>query len=412
MRDPFNTAPRGAMPAGVENVLADTASASGLPNGVYTDPAFLPLERDTVFAPTWTALGFASDVTEPGEVHPTRLLGVPLIMLRDRQGEVRVFHNVCSHRGRQLVDQPTKVEAGLRCPYHSWHYGLDGSLKGTPHIGGMNCHSCEGFDKSRHGLREVRCAVWCDIVFVNLDGNAASFEDYIEPVMRRWEAFWGRCGPRELRPAGPGDGQLVLDVEANWKLAVENYCESYHLPWVHPGLNSYSRLEDHYIVLDEDGESFAGQGTRVYNLAEVAGITMPKLSQWPREREREAEYLSLYPNALIGLQADRFFVVLLEPISEQRTREHLRISYVGDAAVDDEHAAARESQLQAWRTVFEEDVSMVEGMQRGRASPAYGGGVFSPVQDIPTHHFHQWVARRLVPASVHAAGQTRETSSA
>jgi choline monooxygenase len=403
---------RGAIPEGIENVLRDTASANGLPNEVYTDPDFLRTERDLVFARTWTALGFGSDIPEAGDVHPTQLLGIPLILLRDRQGQVRVFHNVCSHRGRQLVDQPTKVEAGLRCPYHSWHYGLDGSLKGTPHIGGMNCHSCEGFDKSRHGLKEVRSAVWCDIVFVNLDGQAEAFEDYIEPVMRRWEAFWGRTGPRELRPAASGDGALTLDVEANWKLAVENYCESYHLPWVHPGLNSYSRLEDHYIVLDEDGESFAGQGTRVYNLAEVAGITMPKLSQWPREREREAEYLALYPNALLGLQADHFFVVLLEPLSERATREHLRISYVGDAAVDDEHAAARESQLQAWKTVFEEDVTMVEGMQRGRASPAYAGGVFSPVQDVPTHHFHQWVASRLRPEVAAATAATRETAPA
>ncbi len=410
MSDPFTTAEKGAIPDGVENVLRDTAHANGLPNSVYTDPEFLRTERDRVFARTWTALGFASDIQENGEVHPTHLLGIPLITLRDRQGQVRVFHNVCSHRGRQLVDQPMKVEAGLRCPYHSWHYGLDGSLKGTPHIGGMNCHSCEGFDKSRHGLKAVRSAVWCDIIFVNLDGEAEPFEEYIEPVMKRWESFWGRTGPEELRPAA-GDGQLTLDVQSNWKLAVENYCEAYHLPWVHPALNSYSRLEDHYIVLDEDGESFAGQGTRVYNLAEVAGITMPKLSQWPQEREREAEYLSLYPNALIGLQADHFFVVLLEPLSEQHTREHLRISYVGDAAVDDEHAAARESQLQAWKTVFEEDVAMVEGMQRGRASPGYKGGVFSPVQDIPTHHFHQWVARRLIGDGAHRTETPREAAS-
>ncbi len=411
MFDAFTTAPKGAIPEGVENVLTDTAHANGLPNDVYTDPEFLRTERDRVFATTWTALGFGHDIPEKGDVYPLELLGVPLILLRDRQGQVRVFHNVCSHRGRQLVDQPTRVEAGLRCQYHSWHYGLDGSLKGTPHIGGMNCHSCTGFDKSQHGLKEVRSAVWCDIVFVNLDGRAQPFEDYIEPVMRRWEAFWGRTGPQELRPA-TADGQLTLDVRSNWKLTVENYCESYHLPWVHPALNQYSRLEDHYIVLDEDGESFAGQGTRVYNLAEVAGITMPKLSQWPTEREREAEYLSLYPNALLGLQADHFFVVLLEPLSEQYTREHLRISYVGDAAIDDEHAAARESQLQAWKTVFEEDVAMVEGMQRGRASPAYHGGVFSPVQDIPTHHFHQWVARRLIGAPAITGAEPAEAASA
>lgn len=399
---------RRGMAQQIEGVLTDTARAHGLPNATYSEPGFLGVERDRIFASTWTALGFASDLSDRGEVHPVTLLGLPLIMLRDREGAIRVFHNVCSHRGRQLIDEPVTVEAGIRCPYHSWHYGLDGSLKGTPHIGGMNCHTCTGFDKSQHGLREVRSAVWCDVVFVNLDGQAEPFEQFIEPVMRRWESFWGRSGPNELRPAG-NDGRLELEVAANWKLAVENYCESYHLPWVHPELNSYSRLEDHYIVLDDDGNSFAGQGTRVYNLAEVAGITMPRFSEWPDERLREGEYLSLYPNLLLGIQADHFFVVLLEPLDEARTREHLRISYVGDVATDDAHAAARESQLRAWKTVFEEDVTMVEGMQRGRASPAYHGGVFSPVQDVPTHHFHKWAARRLLAAGEAEVTEARET---
>lgn len=390
-------------------VLHDTARASGLPNEVYTTPGFLAIERERVFGRTWAALGFASDVPVDGDVRPLQFLGLPLIMLRDRRGEVRVFHNVCSHRGRQLVDAPCRVEAGLRCPYHSWHYGLDGALKGTPHIGGMNIHSCAGFDRAGKGLRPVRCAVWCDTVFINLSGEAEPFEAYIRPVMDRWRAYWGDSGPEELRPAGEPDGHLALEVESNWKLAVENYCESYHLPWVHPGLNSYSRLEDHYIVLDDNGESFAGQGTSVYNLAEVAGISLPKLSAWPATREREAEYLALYPNLLIGLQADHFFAMLLEPLAERRTREHVRLLFVGDAAVDDEHAAARESTLASWKTVFEEDIAMVEGMQRGRESPAYQGGVFSPVQDIPTHHFHQWVARRLMPAD---RGGPREAVSA
>ncbi len=362
------------VPEGLEGVLRDTAHAHGLPNRAYVDPSFVATEREKIFSRTWTALGFASDVAESGQVRPVELLGLPLLILRDRDGNVRVFHNVCSHRGRRLIDEPTKVEAGLRCQYHAWFYGLDGSLKGTPHIGGMNCHHCEGFDKSLHGLKEVRSAVWCDLVFVNLDGRAEPFEDFIEPVMQRWEGFWGRSGPEELRPAGK-DGRLQLDVAANWKLAVENYCESYHLPWVHPELNTYSRLEDHYIVVDDAHHTFAGQGTRVYNLAEVAGITMPTFSQWPEARRREAEYLSLYPNALLGLQADHFFVVLLEPIGPDHTREHLRIFYIGDAATDDRHAAARESQLRAWKTVFEEDVAAgprLAGLPRRRVLTGSG----------------------------------------
>src|SRR5699024_4100734 len=210
-----------------------------------------------------------------------------------------------------------------------WFYGLDGQLKGTPHIGGMNKHECEGFDKRDHGLHEVRSQVWGDVVFINMSGDAVPFAEYIAPVMHRWEAFWGPVFPEPLQPVG-SDSRLVLDVAANWKLAVENYCESYHLPMVHPGLNKYSKLEDHYIVTDDDGSSYSGQGTNTYNFAETAGIELPGMPQWPDERHRQAEYIALYPNLLLGVQVDHFFVVLLEPVDECHTREHLRLYYWGE----------------------------------------------------------------------------------
>lgn len=406
---PMPAAANSELTAALTAVLEPTATARGLPNALYTDAASLPTERDQIFAATWTALGFASDVPAAGDVKPVHWLGWPLILLRDRQNRIRVFHNVCSHRGRQIVDAPCHVNAGLRCPYHSWHYGLDGQLKGTPHIGGMNQHRCDEFDKDCHGLSEVDAQVWCDVVFINISGDGPSFADFIAPVMRRWERFWGPSVPESLIPGG-SDSRLVLDVQANWKLAVENYCESYHLPMVHPGLNSYSRLEDHYIVLDDHGASFSGQGTRTYNFAATADTELPAIPRWPSERRREAEYLALYPNILLGLQVDHFFVVLLDPIDEERTREHLRLYYVGEAATGPDYGAARAEQLNAWNTVFTEDVAMVEGMQRGRASPAYIGGAFSPVQDTATHHFHRWIARRLLSRATPAAPASNFTA--
>jgi choline monooxygenase len=378
-------------------VLQETVAARGLPNQLYVDRSALAVDRDRIFAKTWSGLGFASDIPEPGDAKPIDWLGVPLLMVRDRDGQVHVHHNVCSHRGRQLLDAPCRLKASIRCPYHSWNYGFDGELLGTPHIGGVNVHQSEGFDRRANGLHSVPSAVWCDIVFVNLSGDAGPFADFIAPVLKRWQKYWGDTGPEEL-VAGGADSRATLDVASNWKLAIENYCESYHLPFVHPDLNSYSRLEDHYEVFDEDGESFSGQGTRVYNLAEVAGTHLPRLQHWPQSLQREAEYLSLYPNLMIGLQADHFFAVLLEPLSEAHTREHVRLLFVGEGAQDQAFAEAREKTLASWENVFAEDVSMVEGMQRGRHSPAYGGGVFSPAMDGPTHHFHRWVARRMLPA--------------
>jgi choline monooxygenase len=318
-------------------------------------------------------------------------------VLRDKSDDLRVFHNVCSHRGEQLVSESCQVQGMLRCPYHSWTYGLDGQLRGTPHIGGVGVHEADDFDRARHGLKPVRSALWLDLIFVNLSGDAIPFEEHIAPLMKRWEGFWGEAGFELLRRVNMG-GSLELRIRANWKLAVENYCESYHLPWVHPGLNTYSRLEDHYHIFGDD--LFSGQGSTAYNLADVAGTSLPTFPAWPRDKLRHAEYLSLYPNVLLGLQADHFFAMVLEPEAPDSTRETLQVYYVGDDADSDAFAAARSATLESWRVVFAEDVRVVEGMQKGRASPGFKGGVFSAVMDTPTHHFHRWVASRAAGSAV------------
>src|SRR3546814_15003614 len=100
-----------------------------------------------------------------------------LFRSRDHDGALRVFHNVCSHRGLRLVTEPCRARGLIRCPYHSWSYALDGSLKATPFIGGPGTSTCEGFDKAGHGLKPVRSAVWADAVFVDLSGQAPAFAE-------------------------------------------------------------------------------------------------------------------------------------------------------------------------------------------------------------------------------------------
>jgi choline monooxygenase len=164
---------------------------------------------------------------------------------------------------------------------------------------------------------------------------------------------------------------------------------------VHPSLNSYSRLEDHYNIIFD--QHFAGQGSYAYNLSDVAGTHLPKFPAWPLDRLRNAEYVAFFPNVLLGIQADHAFAMQLEPVSPGRTIEHLRLFYVGDdAATNEEFSACREAILESWKVVFAEDISSVEGMQKGRHSPGYKGGAFSPEMDIPTHFFHQWAARQLL----------------
>lgn len=382
-------------------VLRPTAQAHGLPNALYTEARLFAEERDRVMARSWVCIGFASDLYGNGYALPVELMGLPLVIFRNRCGDIKVFHNVCSHRGMMLVQAESVVQGVVRCPYHSWTYDLDGGLRGTPHFGGVGCHEVDGFAREGHGLRRVRSAVWMDMIFVNLAGDAGPLEDHIAPLAQRWAPLLGDDGLDLLRRVNMG-GSLEMTVTCNWKLAVENYCEAYHLPWVHPSLNSYSRLEDHYGI--DDGIAFAGQGSNAYNLADVAGTQLPKFPSWPESKRRQAEYVALYPNVLLGVQADHVFALRLDPVAHDRTVEHLRVYYVGDAAAGDEYAANRTATLEAWRTVFSEDIAAVEGLQRGRASPAFRGGVFSPAMDTPTHHFHRWVAAMLGDPEVGTRG--------
>ena len=369
-------------------VLAGIESARGLPNGCYTDPAFHAAEKRVLFGQTWAGLEFASEVPAPGDAKPVEFLGQPLLVLRDRSGRLRVFQNICRHRGMILVDRPRNIPGAIRCPYHSWCYGLDGRLVSTPHVGGPGRNLHPGIRREELGLVEVRSHVWRDVVFVNLSGDAPEFGDHAAALTRRWAEF----DQPDWRPAA--DSRLTLDVAGNWKLAVENYCESYHLPWIHPGLNAYSRLEDHYHIMEEG--RFSGQGTRVYEPRLGDGTRrfgdFPGLSgKW----DRAAEYIALYPNVLFGVHRDHVYALLLTPLGPARTLERLSIRYAREESVGPDHAGLRRENEAQWRHIFEEDIGVVEGMQRGRHASGFDGGRFSPVMDPPTHVFHRWVADHM-----------------
>ena len=225
-----------------------------------------------------------------------------------------------------------------------------------------------------------------DVIFVNLSGDAPEFTDYASRLLDRWSEFDGR----EVFHGGPGSS-LKFEVNCNWKLAVENFCESYHLPWVHPGLNSYSKLEDHYNIVEEN--AYAGQGTMVYNpQLDASGRRFADFEGLSAKWDEAAEYIAFFPNVLLGIHRDHFFAIHLEPVDAGRTREYIEIYYTNPDMCGDDMADLRASHATAWEEVFSEDVFVVEGMQAGRYAPAFDGGKFSPVMDESTHCFHHWVA--------------------
>lgn len=412
--------------AQLEAVDRPGAAARGLPNAAYTGAEFHRFEREKLFGRAWTALAFCADHAVPGRVSAVEFMGLPLFIACGADGAPAVFHNVCSHRGMRLVDGEKTVRGLLVCPYHAWSYDLgdlSGALKATPHIGGIGAHEADGFCRAEHGLKKVRSHCWLGVLFIDLSGEAPAFDDYAAPLIDRYRPLLGDAvdGDGAALAAQPAtEAGLALQANCNWKLAVENYCEAYHLPWVHPKLNEYSPLSDHYGVIISD--DFAGQGTRTFRpvlgdgehngdgdggIGDGAGETvdgtgngagetasLPHFPAWPAHKTAFAEYPVFYPNLLLGFQVNHFFALIIHPLGPDRIREELRLFYPGDGARGPAYAPARRANLAAWSRVFGEDLSAIEGMQQGRHSPGFGGGVFSPALDAPTRHFHKWVARK------------------
>ncbi len=371
-------------PSDLTSVRQPVQTAQGLPNGHYIDPAVFAEETRAVLLAGWAGLAVAADVPEAGDAVPISFLGMPLLLIRDKAGAVRVFNNTCRHRGMILVEEPRKIEGAIRCPYHSWCYATDGRLVTTPHVGGPGQNTHQDIKRSELGLIEVRSHIWRDVVFVNISGDAAPFEEVHADLIYRW-----REHDQPLYHGG-ADSRFDLAVKTNWKLAVENYCESYHLPWVHPGLNSYSRLEDHYNIAEP--RQYSGQGTLVYRQIQGDnGETFPDFAGLSSQWDEGAEYIAIYPNVLLGAQRDHAFAIVLEPVDTENTVEHVHL-YYAEVETDD---TLRQRNAALWKEVFEEDIFVVEGMQRGRHAPDFDGGRFSPAMDGPTHCFHDWVAMRL-----------------
>jgi choline monooxygenase len=361
----------------------------GLPGRYFTNAAIFQLERRALFESSWMCIGLSTDVPTKGDLFPVTVFGQPLLMLRDG-ATLRVVHNVCSHRGAMLVEAPTHGGLRIVCPYHSWAYKLDGELVSTPHVGGADQHTCEQLDRTRLGLRAVRSFEWAGHVFVNLSGTAPPFAEWIRPVAERF----GRIEWADLRR----DALLArqLDVAANWKIIVENFVESYHVPWVHKALNAVNPMSLHYQILG--GHSYLGQGGTGYQPEQVAGIALPFMKGISGSSRYEA--LAVFPNLILSPLPDITFSIVLLPESAERTRERVEFFYVGDEALQDRYSAGRRRGAEFITSVNAEDVKIVETVQRGRHSPAFSGGQFADAQEATSLQFQKMVAARILAAGM------------
>jgi len=157
-----------------------------LPALCYTDQHIFSAEIERLYASGWMSIGFASQYSANNYAWSLDVLGKPLLLTRDSQGILQVFHNVCRHRGHILVDKIKTSGKLLRCPYHSWCYSLDGKFVSAPFWDGSERSAPDAHQKTSMGLIPVEFAIWYDLIFINFSSNAAPFTEFIQPLQDRW----------------------------------------------------------------------------------------------------------------------------------------------------------------------------------------------------------------------------------
>jgi choline monooxygenase len=336
-----------------------------VPSFWYTDPAFHALDRDAIFARTWQGIGHLGQLTEPGSYLTSEVAESPVIVLRDREGELRAFYNVCRHRGGPLATAPSGCVKALTCQYHGWTYLLDGSLRGVPRWDRVDL-----FDKKDYGLIPIRVETWQDQVFVNLDPNAAPLSMFLGGVAER------------IAPVRLDEMTFVKRIDyhvaCNWKVYVDNFLEGYHVPYVHPEL---MKLYDFRQYRTELFEHHSLQWTPL----------APGDATYTIKEGDKAFYYCLFPNYMLNILPGRVQTNLVVPVGPDRCRVEFGFFY---RDVDGEAAQrAIADDLEYSDRVQQEDMDICVHVQRGLGSRAYDKGRFSVDAELGVHHFQECLRR-------------------
>ncbi|MFO0995611.1 MAG: aromatic ring-hydroxylating dioxygenase subunit alpha [Alphaproteobacteria bacterium] len=361
-----------------------TGEATALPNPAYTSPEFLKLENERLFARTWMLAGLAHEIPMPGDAMPVTVADRPVILVRDQAGTVRAFHNVCRHRGAQLLLEPCRRLRAFTCPNHAWSYDLSGKLRMRPHFYGGDKHEIVDGNGHLADLEPVRCETWFDWIFVNMDGNAAPLGDYLKPMVDRLQGY-------DFAAIRHGE-TLEYDLKANWKLPLENFIEPYHVFACHPWLSSFVPMNKRTPPDYERHCLFCGYH---YDAPDPArGMGLPYFTNLPPTRQLEGIWFLMFPGFCFQVFPDQVVLFLVTPQGPERTLERIVIYFIGDEALKPDYAEARQRVIDNWVELNAEDIGIIERMQLGRHSDGFDGGVLSPYWDRATHQF----ARLLVDA--------------
>ena len=363
-----------------DRVLGLHGLARRLPRKVYSDPEFNELEYTGWLDKTWLMVGRAHEIPKPGDVTPVP--GHPIFLARDESGQIQAFYNSCRHRGHELVDKPCHKGAAIVCPYHHWSYGLDGRLISATHFSGYRKHTHPELDPIEFGLRKIRTATWHNWILINVDGSAPPLEEFVSPLASFYQDVDFNCVNHFATVS-----RHPLNV--NWKTAMENNIEPYHVPMVHPGTAGGHPFDHHRIIND---------GPLVGCAVDIEGSSFTNKAEEKSNQELDSSgrFVLRVPNLYLAAHApDKLVDSLILP-----DRMNPGKCWISHACYTTSDSEVSEKEVKIWKDIQQqvlvEDVAVLEGVARGFQAPVMDdGGVISPAWESCVSGFYRSMLEAL-----------------
>ena len=344
--------------------------SSTLHANCYTDEKYLEVERHAIFQKTWQWACHEEKLHEAGDYYVTDIADQSILLLRNTAGKLRAFYNVCQHRAHELLQGEGKTKM-IVCPYHSWCYDLDGELRAARHT-----EHIEEFNQGEICLNQVQVEEFCGFIYVNLDPYADPLADQSGDLSKEISEF--APDVNDLTFAH----RLTFDIKSNWKNIVDNFLECYHCPIAHKDFCSLLQFETYKVTTHGIYSSHMAKGGNADNTAyNVEGATVDDHAVW-----------WLWPNTCLMRYPGRgnFLVLNIIPVGPNHTIETYDFFF--------ETAEPSPQEIEAINYINDvlqqEDIDLVESVQRGMETPAFEFGrvVYDPsesgLSEHAVHHFH------------------------
>jgi choline monooxygenase len=338
------------------------------PSSWYNDARFYELERDTVFRTNWLIAARADQVQKTGDYVAGMMTGEPHVIVRNHDGALNAFFNVCRHHAAQVMSGAGCTES-LVCPYHGWTYGLDGRLTKAPELGAV-----KDFDRDAFGLVPMAVESWCDLLFINMAKNPSRLAPQLLKLERRLRAMHAD----KLKFVARRKYRLAC----NWKVYVDNYLDGgYHVGYLHQGLAAQLDMDSYQTEVFgrysiQSGAGAGGDGSSGSDFAERIGDKV--LYAW------------LYPNLMINRYGPMMDTNWVIPHGHDETEVIFDYYFTPETAADADFV---EKSLAASDVVQQEDVDICESVQKGLGSSSYDRGRYSAKREQGELHFHRLLAQ-------------------